>query len=370
METRSLENQQIFNEAAEWFVEFREDEVAPQLRTEFNRWVRQSPDHIRAYLEVAAFWADVPHLVAKDAVDADALIAYARGERNVVELNASQKSRTASPRTEPPPISKFLGGRRSGWNAAALAIVGILSVSVIHSILQSGVYATDVGEQRSIILEDGSNVELNARSRIRVRFASRERIVELLEGEAFFHVASDPTRPFTVSSGDTHVRAVGTQFDVYRKDSGTAVSVVEGRVAILVNQQIAITGKAPVRELADFGNPQLTQGEASTKLLLSAGEQIIVTAQAAVRPAEADVIAATAWTQRQIVFHGSSLSEVCEQFNRYNRKQLVVDDPELRGVRVSGVFSTTDPTALLRFLHERIQLITTEKNGRILISRK
>lgn len=375
METRSRDNQQIFSEAAEWLVEFREESVDPQLRAQFNRWVRQSPEHIRAYLEVAAFWADVPRLVAKDDVDVEALIAYGRGDDNVVPLprlaispQLPPKEPLSAPFTPKPTPRQ----RRIGLLAAGIAMLGLATGALIHFRMQSGVYATEVGEQRSFNLEDGSNVELNARSRIRVRFTAQARTIDLLEGQALFHVAPDPSRPFSVTSGNTWIRAVGTQFDVYRKEDGTTVSVVEGRVAVLLNQPVARQQSAERNATTATGSeaPKPNDGDADTKLLLSAGEQIIVTAQAAVRPKQADVSTLTAWTQRQIVFHASSLSEVCEQFNRYNRKQLVIDDPELRDVRVSGVFSTTDPTSLLRFLHERVRLVMTEKDGRIVISRK
>jgi hypothetical protein len=95
------------------------------------------------------------------------------------------------------------------------------------------VYATGIGEQRTVTLSDGSTVELNSQSRLRVAFHPHERDVELLEGQALFHVAHDRTRPFLVQSEGAKVRAVGTQFDVYRKSDGTVITVVEGRVAVM-----------------------------------------------------------------------------------------------------------------------------------------
>ena len=89
-----------------------------------------------------------------------------------------------------------------------------------------------MGEQRSIQFEDGSTVDLNSRSKIRVKYSKQERDVELIEGQALFHVAHDTSRPFIVAVGATRVRAVGTQFDVYKKSNGTVVTVVEGRVAV------------------------------------------------------------------------------------------------------------------------------------------
>ena len=95
-----------------------------------------------------------------------------------------------------------------------------------------------------------------------------------------------------------------------------------------------------------------------------------MTAQSAARLKPADVAVATAWTQRQIVFQGTRLSEVVEEFNRYNRKQMVIEDETLRPIRVSGVFSSTEPASLLRFLREEVQLTVTERDEALEISRK
>src|SRR5690606_30051042 len=82
----SKPNQQIHDEAAEWFVDFREGDLDPGAAQAFIQWLRRSPEHIGAYMEVAAFWADVSRLAGKEDVDVAALVAYARAEDNVVPL--------------------------------------------------------------------------------------------------------------------------------------------------------------------------------------------------------------------------------------------------------------------------------------------
>jgi transmembrane sensor len=343
---RSRHNQLILDQAAEWFVEFREGDVDTVARGEFNRWVRLSPQHIEAYLEVAAFWADVPSFTAKEDIDVQALIAYARSEDNVVSLGATARSAT-----DVGCASSTV--RRSKWGTGPLALAILLLALAIGAggaawiEVHRGIYATDVGEQRSMTLDDGSTVELNAKSRIRVLFGPDARNVELLEGQALFHVAHDKKRPFTVSSGDTHVRAVGTQFDMYRQTFGTTVTVLEGQVAIQEDRKAA----------------------AIQPLLLSAGQQVVVSPRSVALPKPADVAATTAWTQRRLVFEGTSLGDVVEEFNRYNRRQLVIAGRELRNLRVSGVFSSTEPTSLLRFLRDELGLKIDEREGGIVISR-
>src|SRR5258706_2080307 len=150
------------------------------------------------------------------------LIARDRREHNVVPLDLS-------PRAE----RKVRPTRAALAMAASILLVSGLSMVSRYVLHSTPSYSTDVGEQRSLVLEDGSTVELNSRSRIRVAFNNTERSVHLMEGQALFHVARNPARPFVVHSGSARVRAVGTEFDVYRRATGTVVTVVEGRVAVL-----------------------------------------------------------------------------------------------------------------------------------------
>ena len=186
-------------------------------------------------------------------------------------------------------------------------------------------------------------MELNSRSRIRVRFADAERSVDLLAGQALFRVAKDKMRPFVVRSGDASIRAVGTEFDVYQKRQGTVITVIEGRVSV---------------------------GDS----LLAAGEQLTVastpTSTSAARPVHANIAAATAWTQRQLVFESATLADVADEINRYNDRQLVIDDAGLNDFHISGVFSSTDPASLVRFLRTRRDIIINETGDVIHVSRR
>lgn len=387
METRSRPNQQTLDEAAEWFVDFRDGGANAAAQIQFNRWLCRSPDHVKAYLEIAALWSDVPNLANKDEIDVQALIAYALEEDNVVPLGApggptprEEANSLSQPEAPKPALQDVTPLRRlrshfttrpSRWVAALLiACVGAAGMAWVE--LQRGLYSTDIGEQRSITLDDGSTIELNAKSRIRVRFTDQARDVDLMQGQALFHVAKDNARPFVVRSGEARVRAVGTEFDVYRRKSGTTVSVVEGQVAVSLND--VSTGSPVSPEPLGTGaarNPPSSNAAAwGPRLLVSAGEQAVVTAQSAARLKPADVAIATAWTQRQIIFQGTPLSDVVEEFNRYNRKQMVIDDEALRPIRVSGVFSSTEPASLLRFLREQVHLAVTESDGTLEISRK
>ena len=228
-----------------------------------------------------------------------------------------------------------------------------------------------------------SSTERVSRTRLRVRLTEKERAIDLLEGQAFFRVAKNPQRPFIVRSADTQIRAVGTQFDVYKKAAGTVVTVVEGKVAVFTPMTDfrvptdATNARGPERSSAPSNGEEarpVRSGENPRPLrkqdvsFLSAGEQLTVTAKAVSRPVHANIAAATAWTRGTLVFDGSRLADVVEEFNRYNERQLAVRDPSLADIRISGVYSSTDPALLVRFLREQAGIRIDESSSATVIS--
>lgn len=381
-----MKNTQILEEAAEWVVTLRDAATESPARTEFARWLCRSPEHVRAYLELISIWADVADIDARRELNAQALLARARAESNVVALedlkpagSEAAHGRGLNFSCEPAGAirssSRSLRRRSVGLLAAGLAAVCMVSGAAWWQTHRFPTYAAAVGEQRSITLADGSMVELNSRSRIRIRFAAGQRQVELLEGQGLFRVAKDPQRPFVVHSGGVRVRAVGTQFDVYRKDTGTVVTVLEGRVEV---RAAASAGSIP--RLRPYpAEPPAAGSDAQEEFVaasragaieLAAGEQVIVAADRIAPPKAANLATATAWTQRQLVFDAAPLAEVAEEFNRYNIRQLVIGDAQLEELAISGVFSSTDPSSLLRFLREQPDFAVHETDTEIRVSRQ
>lgn len=356
---------QVISEACEWFAEFRTRDASATTRERFDEWLRHSPEHIQAYLEVSAAWAELPTQVAADRIDVESLIERARASDtdNVVVPLATRGSPPHEPSQIRPSNNRRPFARR---HALAAGIAAALLIAGAASWLNGWggeAYETGIGEQRTIRLADESIVDLNARSNIRVRFSNSERIIDLVAGQAMFHVARDPSRPFIVRSDKTAVRAVGTQFDVYRKDEGVVVTVVEGRVAVT---------PAPLAPTAASGNPSASgAGAARDVEFLSAGEQLTVTPKvAAPKPHHANVGAATAWAQRRLVFDETSLSEVAEEFNRYSVRRLIIDDEELSHKTISGAYSSSDPASLIGFLRAQPTLEVTETDREIRVTRR
>jgi len=334
----------IIAEASAWFIEFRAGDVNGDARVRFIEWLRRSPEHIHAYLEISGVWAELPTSDPKGKIDVAAMIARARGEPDVISLSHDGRRSASVPAAAEPHILW-----RSRTAAAALAAVVLLAVASALFLDRGkfgGSYSTGIGEQRTVQLLDGSTVELNARSMIQVHLTEHQRDVTLLEGQALFRVVKDKQRPFVVRAGDAQVRAVGTEFDVYKKQSATVVTVVEGRV-----------------ETYDEAD---SPGTAA--IVLSAGEQLTVRPHAVTKPTHTDTSVATAWVQKRLIFEETPLSDVAEEFNRYNRRPLTIADSELEKLRISGVYSSTDPASLINFLRSQnsIQVVETEKQVRVL----
>jgi ferric-dicitrate binding protein FerR (iron transport regulator) len=434
-------NTQIYEEACEWFIECRSGDLDAPARSEFDRWLRKSPEHQSAYLEIAAIWNEGPTLDPANKWDLDTLVAQAaedpgnvlalartaranghtpqpitkddgnvipvaregRGSEEPQQREGEGRDSPGMPRQVPSELSPpsahgrrgaGLGSGRVRVFAIAASILLVSVALVMYFLTPSGVYTTALGEQRSLALADGSTVQLNSLSQVRIRYTEHQRTVYLVEGQALFQVAKDTARPFVVYSDQTRVRAVGTQFDVYRKSDGTIVTVVEGRVAVIPTYVSEQEKPAPGTNLGSSGlHPQGQGGKGSAQwqgegeqgenhpnpdrgtappgtILLGAGEQIVVTPKAAHRTPHPNLFGATAWTQRQLVFDSASLTEVGAEFNRYNERKLVVDPSALGTLHVSGVFASTDLTSFIHFLRDRPGLRVTETPKEIRVEKE
>jgi transmembrane sensor len=395
-------NPQISEEAAEWLIEFRSGDIDPQGRRAFDAWLRASPEHLRSFIEMSALWQESGSIDPERKFRIEDVIARAAAENNVIDFDAG----TTSHDSEPPRVSRGQantttttiastdGGhraprrfRRVAMFATAATVVGLMVVAFIARVQFHGQpeYATEVGEQRSLRLADGSTVILDSRSRLRLNFDDSVRAVELLQGRALFRVAANPVRPFIVRASGTTVRVLGTQFDVKQNASATVVTVVEGRVAVYSKAGGAVAtgaGGPGSNSNPDLNMPRVGKtspnGSAGEQIetnkdaltLLSAGEQLSVTAgQGSTQPVRANVSSVTAWTQGRLILESASLTEVADEFNRYSSRKLLAEDHGLVPLKLSGVF-VTDPDFLIQYLRNRPDIVVRETNTEVHIVRK
>jgi transmembrane sensor len=339
-------NRQILEEASAWFIECRAGTMSPTTRMALLHWLTRSPDHIRAYLEISGAYTQLPKSGALPDKVLAGLLNQARGRLDNTVMPLSELTDAVVLQASNPTPSARAPVQPRWRNRLAIACGLVLAFvgSAYWLVQQHGVYTTATAEQRTVTLEDGSRIELNACSRVRVRYSKTARMVELLEGQALFQVTKDKQRPFVVQSGATEVRAVGTQFDVYRRKESTTVTVVEGIVTVI---------------------PNITTNLDSSGSALSAGDQAVVTAEGDTHPHHANITAAMAWTRGELEFEETPLPEAAEEFNRYNPRRMVIDSAGLEKVRISGVYSSADPASLIIFLRSQPDLIVSE-SGRVI----
>ena len=333
---------QITREAADWVVRLRAPDRPANCEQLFADWLRVSPVHVREYLRAMEVWEGLAHPQSGSSRSPEDLIREA-GTENVVELSGTATPPLRAERAQ-------IRWRRVGFAVAltsifVLAYLGWQQTAVIK-------VATGLGEQHSKVLPDHSVVELNTQSEIHVAFTAAERRVELIRGEAFFDVAKDASRPFIVVTDLATAKAIGTRFSVYRSQTGTIVTVAEGRVLVRDKQATTDTGRSDPVDAVE----------------VTPGTQAEAQPGRPVQMRQANVERTFAWRERRLVFDGEPLSTVVEEFNRYNSPPLVIGDARLREQHISGVFGANDPESLLDFLVKVDHIaITHDPDGAILI---
>jgi transmembrane sensor len=234
--------------------------------------------------------------------------------------------------------------RRYLKKAAATMGVGtvalMLSFEDIGILLQADHY-TGVGQTKTVTLEDGSRIELDARSALAVHYRDSERRLTLLSGDAWFDVAPNPARPFVVEAAGETVTALGTAFGVAIVKAGAHVTVGQHRVAI------------------DSGG---------RKVIVEEGQQSVFNKNEPAQPPEpVDVERETAWRRGRLIFENRPLGEVIEALGRYHRGYVHIANPALRSRRVSGVFRAVDPLAALDEIETSLGLHATYLSNYLII---
>ncbi|MHC9086078.1 FecR family protein [Luteimonas sp. RIT-PG2_3] len=315
-------------EAAAWIARLNADDVSAEDRAGFEAWRARHPRHARAYQQMAQTW--------QQCLDAG------RTVRAVSFGNAMQ----VASQTQPPWQARWRGF------AAAAMVAAVMIAGVLWSVHPPASFRTGVGERASIALLDGSTLELNSDSAVRVSYRDDRRVVRLDRGEVFVKVAHDRERPFWVVADQTWVRAVGTAFSVYRREQDVRVTVSEGKVSVV--------GAALMDVPADGDLPRLPAS------LLGAGQQIDArgaSVQVRALP-QAEVGRELSWRQGLVHFDNQPLSEVVAQMRRYTPLQIELG-ASARDIAIGGTFRA-DPQgaeALLSTLQDGFGLTVSRPGG-------
>jgi transmembrane sensor len=357
-QSRANYHPRVYEEACGWFVGFRTGTPDEASRRAFFAWLQEAPAHMAAYLDVAEQWQQLGALEVSARFPKERVIAEALGDDDNLLAHPLMVERPAPRHRSWLRLSRPIGFARAAAVVAVLVAAGALVVW-----LRAGpTYSTAIGERRAVTLADGSLIQLNAHSEIRLHFTQTEREVDLVRGEALFDDARDP-RPFIVRSGGMLAWAIGTEFDVNRQGAETTVTVVQGRVLVsetTTEKSLPRRGADPLHEDAS----KMT----FAPVPLSVGEQVAVVPSSPLKPIAVNVHNVTGWTHGELVFAATPLRDVVEEFNRYQKRPLVITSPSIGALRIDGVFLSTDPTSLVHFLRQRSDVRVTETDDEIQIS--
>lgn len=230
------------------------------------------------------------------------------------------------------------------YGFAASLLLALCAILWHQGSLDRNRYTTPVGGIASVPMEDGSTITLSSNSQVRIAITQTQRRVELDQGEAFFDVAKDGARPFVVDAGERRIVAVGTQFSVRRDRDDVRVIVTEGTVRI---------------ERPSTKDTVLAAGTVA----LTRPEAIIVQTKPTPELEEA-----LSWRFGYLVFHATPLAAAVAEFNRYNPRRIIIEDPELATVPISGNFRATNVDAFVRLLRDGFAIRAHENNDEIVLS--
>ena len=254
--------------------------------------------------------------------------------------------------------SRWVPSRRIAVMASCLLVLlvaGLGGAASWRSVFPPS-YETASGERRTITLDDGSRVSLDASSRLEVRYTKQQRKLVLLAGQARFDVAHNPLRPFLVEVRDRTVIATGTAFNIDLLGPTEVVTLIEGRVVITASQGAS-------RPLAAFRRPP------PTDITLTPGQQAVFKPMARATLADVDLKRIGAWEAGMLDFDNEPLGSVAARINRYTDQHIVVS-PTAAAMRISGVFKTGDTATFVDAVSHYLPVSANDRGGDIVIAAK
>jgi transmembrane sensor len=324
-------------QAAAWVARLHGPNRTEEVEAGLRRWLAESPEHAAAFELLTDTWEK-----------------SARLRRRPIERIASWEK----------------VGFRMSFSRAAVATMAVAVLAVLGTIvyLHSDAVVTNVGEQRTLTLEDGTRVYLNTNSRAVVHYDKKLRQVNLEKGEALFEVAKRPEWPFVVTVGDRQVTALGTAFIVRRDERDLAVTLVEGRVTVSP-VQFGSTG-VPTRpgEGASTVLERTPDPEAAAVFTLSPGQRLTLAGRAPPKVDRPPLERVTAWQRGQVAFDDTPLADAVAEMNRYSTTRLVVEDPSTSAVRVSGLFRAGDSTDFARAVAKTYRLRVRNESDAVILA--
>jgi transmembrane sensor len=327
--------------AAEWVIQRFGEAWTEADQQKLDSWLKQSTLHRVTYLRLEFVWQQTARLKAL-AAGTPASVVPPPGSLSSAHLRGLS---TADPGSE----ERVSSSKRWLALAAGLVLAFLGGTYWLFSHLQATeMYVTGVGGLQTVRLADGSEVTLNTNTHLRAYLRGKERRIELDSGEAYFVVTKDPSRPFVIHVADKTLVALGTQFSVQRMVSDVQVLVTAGRV-----------------ELRLAGTPQRSTILDADTLARTVNSEVVIRH---VSKAEAEQF--LSWRGGFLTFRDTPLSDAVAQFNRFQVRKLVIEDPSLATIRIGGKFRTNNLSAFLSLLQQGFPVTVEETDDRIVLKRR
>ncbi|MCC7136750.1 MAG: FecR domain-containing protein [Nitrosomonas sp.] len=288
----TTENSALTEEAAAWFLRMQQSDGNDAEQKVFEAWLSQSSAHRAEYQQYSRLWHNLDYLERKPQKKFSTMVAGLL-------------------------VSVFLFG-------------AVQWLSHIEDVI-----VTAIGEREQIVLADGTTIDINTDTKLRLALYGLTRKVTVEHGEVLFKIGNEHFRAFEVHAGNGVIRHIGTEFNVVRENGKTTVAVLEGAVEIRLENQYQTT---------------IVRGE----------QQISYTEQGLSNIVQTDTETVAAWRKNRLIFRDTPLNEAVRQINRYHTRPVRLGEPQLSTLKVSGEFNATDRDGLIRALKTLFPLRSSE----------
>lgn len=327
-------------------------------------WAASDPSHRQRLRELQRVWEKIGQWEDSLPVDTDA--SWNDLNRRIREMEgepaqSTQPGREGDRQARRRKPSRSRRSRRRGWAAAApLAVVVVTALTFLLvdrlpgdlGMSKEKVYTTQRGQRAVIKLTDGTDVRLNVDSRLVLpngEFSEDRREVRL-EGEAYFDVARDTSRPFRVRAKDASIQVLGTAFNVeaYPDDVETRVAVEEGGVAL-----------------------QSGRTEAPDSVLLrSRYLGVIADHQIQEVQKEADLSPEMGWTEEKLVFRDAPFDDVRRRLGRWFDLNIQTQVAEGTVDRLNATLDGKSPDETLKAVAAALEFQYRRKGDTVVFYRE
>jgi transmembrane sensor len=343
--SNEIENDPLHLAAADWLFRLQSTEISLEETLAWQAWIQENPANAEAFARIE----ELSHALRE--VPAPAAVPTALLERD--RYDASIPIGDWNPRLE-----ERKPRQTQRWSWAALTVAASFAVFALvfafwKTPAETKAFETEIGENRSVTLGDGSVIALGGDTRIEVALSKNVRAIELIRGEALFKVAKDSARPFKVRAGDATIIAVGTEFNVERDSDRAVVSVTEGQVEVK-----PVVGLLPV--LLNEFKPKLRS------VHVGAGQQTTAGSAGVEEPTKMED-PATGWQIGHLAFRLQPLRYVLEDVNRYARKPIVLETESMGSLVITGTVERENIGGWVKSLELAFDLQATEQADQIVL---